>query len=123
MLEIFALISAISAIAAIARARGGNAWRWGVAALGGYLTLPSTLPRMVPIPTDSLLHRLLFVSGWVWLGATFLAARFVLGRGRAKPDGMWVCPNCKMLNQHFAIQCDACGQSYARSRPSSLSPW
>jgi hypothetical protein len=39
--------------------------------------------------------------------------RFLLGIGRAKPSGMWSCPNCKYLNQHYAVVCEACSQPYA----------
>jgi hypothetical protein len=37
-----------------------------------------------------------------------------LGRSLEKPSGMWSCKNCKYLNQHYSVICEACQQPYAK---------
>ncbi len=101
-----------SAVAAYARSRGGNPWRWGALAVGGFLAINLLLPAVfVPAP-DSPLSFWLFAGSLGWVGVVAFCARFVLGAGAEKPAGMWVCPSCKMLNQHYAVVCDACQTPY-----------
>jgi len=56
---------------------------------------------------------ILVVVSWVWIGVIALCTRFLLGIRREKPSGMWPCPNCKYLNQHYAVICEACQQPSA----------
>ncbi len=51
----------------------------------------------------------------VGLGIIAFCARFLLGRSLEKPSGMWSCANCKYLNQHYAVICEACKQPYTKS--------
>ena len=56
---------------------------------------------------------IVIVLSYAWIGAVALRTRFLIGRGGEKPSGMWSCPNCKYLNQHYAVVCEACKQPYA----------
>jgi hypothetical protein len=122
MLEIFFLIAATSAIAAFARGRGGSPWLWGSTAVGGYLLiilLTGALLRMTGRAQDPIL---LSIAAWSWIGLVALYTRFGLGAGRAKPGGMWICANCKYLNPHYAVMCEACGQAYGSSSHKPAEP-
>jgi hypothetical protein len=114
MLEIFFLVVAGSAIAAYARGRGGSPWVWGSVAIGGYFLLGAVLPFALRVSRESDTFPFFWVAGLGWLGLTTLCARFLLGRGRPAPSGLWVCPNCKMLNAHYSVLCEACRQPYGR---------
>lgn len=114
MFEIVALILSISAIAGFARTRGGSSLLWGGVALGGYLLLLFGVAFALAFAkrgTDSILPSL---AAWAWIGLVALWTRFGIGAGRAKPDGMWVCHNCKFLNQHYAVICEACQQPFEK---------
>jgi hypothetical protein len=117
MLEIILLIAAASGIAAYARARGGNTYVWGGLGVGGYVLIAYLGPIILaslgrPLDPDSRIW--LFVAALAWLGVVAFSARFLLGRTREKPSGMWSCPNCTYLNQQYAVLCEACKQPYAK---------
>ena len=113
MLEIIILAVVVSAIANLARGRGGSPWVWGTIAVVGYLGFMWGLAIAIGMAgsTGSILP---LVAGWAWLGAVALWTRFGLGMKKDKPEGMWNCPNCRMLNQHYAFVCEACQTPYAR---------
>jgi len=117
MLEIILLIVAASGIAAYARGRGGNTYLWGGAGIGGYVLIAYIAPVALaslgrPLDPDSRVW--LFVASLAWVGVVAFCARFLLGRNRDKPSGMWSCANCKYLNQQYAVVCEACKQPYAK---------
>lgn len=112
MFEIILLIVVSSAVAAYARARGGTPWIWGFIAVSGYLVLNYAVPGVFRIRADSDLRFGILVAGFSWMGVVALCARFLLGHGRAKPGGMWSCRNCKYLNAHYAVLCEACQRPY-----------
>jgi len=117
MFEIIFLIVVVSAIANFARGRGGSPVLWGILAVCGYLGFMWGLALALGFAgiRDSILP---LVAGWGWLGAVALWTRFGLGMSKDKPDGMWNCPNCRMLNQHYAVVCEACQTPYSR-KPSN----
>ena len=120
MFEIVLLIVATGGIAAFARGRGGNPFVWGSLAVAGYVVINYIVPViMISIgrPLDSDSRIVLFFVAAAWVGVVAFCARFLLGRNREKPSGMWSCPNCKYLNQQFAVICEACKQPYASKAP------
>jgi hypothetical protein len=117
MFEIILLVVAAGGIAAYARGRGGNPILWGSLGVGGYVLIEYLGPFIMaslgrPLDSDSRLW--LFVVAAAWVGVVAFCARFLLGRSREKPSGMWSCPNCKYLNQQYAVVCEACSQPYGK---------
>jgi len=117
VLAVAFLIIAASAIAAYARGRGGSPWMWGTAAVVGYFLFAYVVPLFVRFAPDSDANILLVMGGFLWVGAVAFSARHLLGIGRTKPTSMWTCPNCKFLNQRYAVQCEACKQPYGEPVP------
>jgi hypothetical protein len=125
MFEIILLIAATVGIAGFARARGGTPWLWGTLTVVGYFLAPflvtlcavlfGTNPKVVK--QDAQLW--FYVSAIAWVAVLAFCARFLLGRHRQKPSGMWSCPNCKYLNQHYAVICEACKQPYGKPAPTA----
>ncbi len=119
MFEIILLIAATGGIAAFARARGGRPWLWGTFAFVGYFFVPFLVSFFAvvfgadpkSIKEDAQLW--FYVSAVAWIAVLAFCARFLLGRGYAKPDGMWSCKNCKYLNKQYAVICEACREPYA----------
>ncbi len=122
MLEILAVIAAASGIAALARGRGGKPWLWAGLAVAGWIIIPFTIGMARAAVGQFQPTVWYIVAGWAWIGAVALWARFGLGAGRAKPGGMWVCPNCKMLNKNYAVICEACQQPYANMATPGKNP-
>ena len=124
MFEIALLIAATAGIAAFARGRGGKPWLWGTLRVVGYFLVPFfvTIFAVVfgadPAEVKKDAQLWFFVSAVSWVALLAFCARFVLGRNYAKPDGMWSCPNCKYLNKHYAVVCEACRQPYGKSAAS-----
>ena len=120
MFEIVLLIVAAGSIASFARGRGGNPWLWGTMTVVGYLLVPflvgffTTLLGASPKDMKENAQVLFFISAIVWVAILAFCARFILGRKFASPGGMWSCPNCKYLNQPYAVICEACRPPYAR---------
>ena len=122
MFEIVLLIVATGGIAAYARGRGGNPFVWGSLGVGGYVVINYLGPVIMvslgrPLDPDSRLW--LFVVAATWVGIVAFCARFLLGSRGEKPSGMWSCPNCKYLNQHYAVICEACKHPYGKPVPFS----
>jgi hypothetical protein len=119
MLEIVLLIVVTGGIASYARGRGGKPWLWGALTVVGYFLVPFLVaffavvfgvnPKIVK--DDAQIW--FFISAIAWVAILAFCARFLLGRNYAKPGGMWSCPNCKYLNQHYSVICEACRQPYA----------
>jgi len=117
MFEIVLLILAAGGIGAYARGRGGNPIVWSTLGIGGYVVIAYLGPVIAasfgrPVDPDSRIW--LVLGGGAWLGVISFCARFLLGRSLEKPSGMWSCSNCKYLNQHYAVICEACKQPYAK---------
>lgn len=112
MLEIVFLIISGGAVASYARTRGGQPAIWGTVAIAGYVLFLYVLPFVLKPAPDSDTHIWLLAGGLGWVGAVAFCARFLLGAGSKKPSGMWTCPSCKFLNQHYAVFCEACKQPY-----------
>lgn len=122
MFEIIALIVTTGGIAAYARARGGNPWLWGSLSVAGHLLIQfagGMILGTLGYARNQDAIWILVVVSWVWIGVIALCTRFLLGIRREKPSGMWSCPNCKYLNQHYAVICEACQQPYGKSAPSA----
>jgi len=121
MLEIFFLIISTGAIAAYARGRGGKPWVWGTISVLGYLLvlyLGALINGILRVPPESDARLLPLGAALAWVGIIAFCARFLLGAGRKKPSGMWVCPNCKYLNQHYGVICEACKHAYGQPESS-----
>ena len=116
MFEIILLIAATSGIAAIARGRGGNPWLWGALTAIGYFVVPFLVALFAALCGANASHLKedaqlwFFVSAIAWVAVLAFCARFLLGRKYASPGGLWSCPNCKYLNQPYAVICEACRQ-------------
>jgi len=89
-------------IAALARGRGGNPTLFGSLVVAGYFLgwiagqsfgTESVIPLVLP---------------WAMVGLVAFATRFILGAGKPKPDSMWSCPNCNMVNESSYVVCQAC---------------
>jgi len=122
MFEIIALIVTTGGIAAYARARGGNPWLWGSLSVVGHLLIQfvgGMILGTFGYSRNQDAIWILVVASWVWIGVIALCTRFLLGIRREKPSGMWSCPNCRYLNQHYAVICEACQQPYGKSAPSA----
>ena len=119
MLAIILLIAATSAIASYARGRGGNPWLWGGLAVFGYFLVPLMVTNVTVSqewvrPDSDDVKLLSFTSAILWVAALAFCARFLVGRKHDSPGTMWSCPNCKYLNQSYAVVCEACRQPYRR---------
>ena len=117
MLQILVLFLTTGGIAAYARGRGGNPWLWGSLSVGGHLLIQFMGPFVPALLGQSIGENGLLavvIASWVWIGAIAFCARFLLGRGMEKPDGMWSCKNCKYLNQRYAVICEACREPYGK---------
>ena len=116
LFEIVLLMTASGMVAAIAKRRGGNGGRWGGTAFAGYIAV-----KILVVEFDLLAGPGYESDGFnffqnliaaAWVAATWLAARFWLGRGKEKPGQKWNCPSCNSLNQEDAVVCETCGVPY-----------
>jgi hypothetical protein len=123
MLVIILLIAATGGIVAFARGRGGKPWLWGTLTIVGFFLVPNLVTFFaVILGADANNIRAnsqlwFFVSAVAWVAVLAFCARFLLGRGYAKPDGMWSCKNCSYLNKSYAVICEACREPYASKAP------
>jgi hypothetical protein len=113
------LVAATTAIVSFARGRGGNPWLWGALTVVGYFLAPFA-PRYIavalgiaPAINSDDAQLLAFCSSILWVAILAFCSRFILGRKLADAGGMSSCPNCKYLNQHYAVICEACRQPYS----------
>src|SRR5215475_6158988 len=116
MLIIVFLLLSTGAIAAYARSRGGNPFVWGAISVAGFLLIQFAggyILGLLHIAADGDSSWLLVAISVGWVGIIAFCTRFLLGAGRPKPSGMWSCPNCKYLNQHYAVVCEPCSRPYA----------
>jgi len=124
--EIVLLVVATSGIASFARGRGGNPWVWGAMTVVGYFAVPflvafsAAMFGVNPGHLKEDAQLWFFISAIAWVAVLAFCARFLLGRKYANPGGMWSCPNCKYLNQPYAVICEACRQPYKARVPSTL---
>lgn len=117
--EILLLILTTGGITAFARGRGGKPWLWGTLTVVGYFLVPFVVTIIAillgadPRSVQENKYVWFYASAIVWVAILAFCARFLLGRGYAKPDGMWSCKNCSYLNKQYAVVCEACRQPYA----------
>src|SRR5579863_3688980 len=117
--EIVLLIIVTGGIVSLARGRGGKPWLWGALTVVGYFLVPFVVSMLAvigganPRGIQENEYIWFYASALAWVGILAFCARFLLGRGYAKPDGMWPCKNCNYLNKQYAVICEACRQPYA----------
>lgn len=117
MLQIFLIFVTTGGIAAYARGRGGNPWLWGSLSVVGHLLIQffgGFLIALLRQQSNENASLAVGIAAWLWVGVIAFCARFLLGMGLEKPDGMWSCKNCKYLNQRYAVICEACSQPYGK---------
>ncbi|PYT37659.1 MAG: hypothetical protein DMF52_01785 [Acidobacteria bacterium] len=110
MLEILVLIVALPVIAAIAKGRGASPWVAGLIALGGHVALPMLMVVLFGRTESTLLTAM--VVSYVWLALVAAYYRFMVGKGRPQPTGIWSCKNCSYTNKPYALSCGACGKPW-----------
>jgi hypothetical protein len=115
MLEIVFLIVTTGGIAAYARGRGGNPWLWGTISVAGHLLIQFLVLALLQEEQRSRrqyghFHRLLRLGrcGRAWHS-------IFAGERPGKAVGHMQLFNCKYLNQHYAVICEACSQPFRRS--------
>jgi len=119
MFEIILLIVVTGGMASFARAPGGKPWLWGTLTVVGYFLVPFLVTFFAaafgadPKGVKENAQLWFCVSAVAWVAVLAFCARFLLGRGCTKPDGMWSCSNCKYLNQQYAVICEASRQPCA----------
>lgn len=111
MLEIIGLGVSLGAIAGFARGRGVSPVVCVSVALVGFLAI-GFFGRWFVGRSESPLVVWVWVCEWAWVGAVAFYVRFVIGAGRPKPDGTWVCKDCLYSNQKYAVVCEACQQPW-----------
>ena len=110
------LILSTGAITAYARSRGGNPVLWTTLSVAGFLLIEFLGPLVLAvlnIPIDETASWILLGLSCGWVGLMAICTRFLVGMNRPRPSGMWSCPNCKYLNQHYAVVCEACSLPFA----------
>jgi hypothetical protein len=68
---------------------------------------------MAPAVNSDDAQLLAFCSSILWVAIVAFCSRFLLGRNLANAGGMWCCPNCKYLNQPYAVICTSLRQQYS----------
>ena len=109
MFELLLLAAAVGGIVSLARGRGGNPIVWGCVAVGSYVAGVVIGNFLWPNP---LVRTFL---PWVLVGVTAFEVRFIVGAGRPKPDSMWSCPDCNMVNDSNYVICQACKRPWSPS--------
>ena len=115
------LVATSVSIAGFARARGENALFWGGMCAFGFLLMPTLVAFVVvpmflePAAARELRPFWFFVSAVVWVTFLVVWIRFLAGRKRVHPKGMWSCPHCNYLNREYALICEACERPYTKS--------
>lgn len=124
MIGIFMLIAAVSAVAALARGRGGKPWVWGTIGVLGYFVVSWGLTVMLQsIPSlrqsqggsNFALNVSVTTLPWLWLALVAGYIRFFMGRGMPQPPGKWACENCFYTNSQSSVVCEACKEPWKLS--------
>jgi hypothetical protein len=120
LMELVVLVVAVATIVAMARTRGASPLRYGLLAAGGWFGLGLMTWAAVNLlgqgdaATANVITFVGLLVQWVYLGAVALAVRFATARGIEGPSGSWSCPQCRSLNQSYALKCDSCGEAWSR---------
>src|SRR5262249_4112422 len=109
MLEIIGLVIAVTAIVALARGRGASPVVAGIAAAAVWVLIE--YGGLFLLPRGQSPYLLMLVA-WAWIAAVAGYVRFVVGASRAKPDGQWICSNCRYWNNASSVICEACKQPW-----------
>ena len=121
MIGIILIILVIIGIGGLAKKRGSSPILWSiVAAVGaiilGFIVLPiiSSLLIEKGLVLPNLAAIFPSIGMWIWVGLVALYVRFRIGAKLSKPERMWTCPECKYLNQSYALFCDACQRPFEK---------
>lgn len=110
MIEIVAVVLAVTGITALARGRGANTVLTGVITVAGYVALEFGLNFLLPKSENRPLIAM--VAAWTWIALLFILIRFAVGAGMPKPDSKWNCSKCRYLNDASSVICEACQQPW-----------
>lgn len=105
MIEVIALIIALTGLAGIARGRGVPPKLAGGVAFFGWLFV--RLAGMLLSPSVEV-GLYFVVVAWIWIALVAGYLRFVVAAGKPKPDSKWNCANCRYLNNASSVICEAC---------------
>src|ERR1051325_5175099 len=111
MFELILLAAAVAGIASLARGRGGNPLVWGSIAVASFV-IGTLAGRQFWAGTVAQVFL-----PWALVGLVALEVRFILGAGRPKPDSMWSCPDCSMVNESNYVVCQACRRPWSPAPP------
>jgi len=111
MIEIIALIIALTGIASVARGRGVSPKLAGGLAFFGWLF--ARLAGMLLSPSNEA-GLYFLVAAWIWIALVAGYLRFVVAANRPKPDSKWNCANCRYLNNASSVICEACQQPWQK---------
>jgi hypothetical protein len=106
MFQWLLLVVAAGGVASLARGRGGSPILFGAATVVAFVAGA----LFGPIFGSTVIE---LVLPWMLVATVAVIARFMLGAGRPKPDGMWSCPECKMVNEASYIVCEACQRPWS----------
>ena len=107
MLQIGVLIVVAFGIAGLSRGRGAKTpWVFGAAAIIAFVIGSFLVPL---VGRESVVG---FLLPWLCVGFVASMTRFTLGAGRSKPDSMWSCPYCHMVNESSYVVCQACSRPW-----------
>src|SRR5258708_3367950 len=84
MIEIFAVVLAVTGITALAHGRGANTVLTGVITVAGYVAMEFGLNFLLPKSENRPLIAM--VAAWTWIALMFIFIRFAVGAGMPKPD-------------------------------------
>lgn len=102
MFQWLLLAIAVTGVASLARGRGGKPLFWGALTIVAFVLGAVVAHSFGP---ESVMQ---LVLPWVFVGVVASNVRFVVGASRAKPDSIWSCPNCNMVNESSYVVCQAC---------------
>src|SRR5215470_15311617 len=109
MFEIIGLLLAVTGIAALARGRGASPLVVGIVAVAGWVLIE--YGGLFFLPRGQSPYILMLIA-WSWIASVAGYVRFVVGASRAKPDGQWICANCRYWNNASSVICEACKQPW-----------
>jgi hypothetical protein len=107
MFQWLLLAVAVTGIASLARGRGGDPTFFGAVAACAFIAGAAVARTLGP---ESVLS--LFLP-WAMVGIVALYVRFAVGAGKPKPDSMWSCPDCNMVNESNYVVCQACQRPWS----------